>query len=364
MRGYLLAATVALGGCLDPGLSGTREAVVIAANDSGEYALRTRTVTADDFTTLEGESVRLVSRPELVINLETEEVTVEGDDAMHVGYAEDGGALVALDYLGLVALTTYHHMSDSHAYFRALGLGETAEDLPQQRVMFLPKLKVDGQIGTVPANDNMAFIPELGAFIVLAELQFDEIPLAANHGVVAHEFSHAVLHHMTDDANGSPPDVRFGWDAESSNFWRALHEGLADVHGAGLTDDPNFMAASVSGQFGDRSLTGDHTLTESLLFEVESSFSYDPYPMGSVLAATFWSYRAELMSLGMSAYEARSHMARTAFDTVSSLDLTAQGFHVADYLTEAATHATESAAWCAAVQQHFSIIMDRIGGCP
>jgi len=363
MRGYLLAATVLLGGCLDPGLSGTRQVVVIAANDSGDYGLRERTVTADDFTTLEGESVRLVSRPTLLVDVDTEQVSVEGDDAMHVGYSEDGGALVPTGYLGLVALTTYHHMSESHAYFRSLGLGDSGNDMPQQRVMFLPELKVAGEVGTVPANDNMAYVPQVGAFIVLAEDQFDAIPLAANHGVVAHEFSHAVLHHLTEEA-GAPPDERLGWDEESANFWRSLHEGLADVHGAGITNDANFMAASVNGQFGDRDLSSDHVLTDFMLFDAESSFSYDPYPLGSVLAATFWSYRDELMAQGMSADEARSHMARTAFDAVRTLDLSSQGFHIADYLTEAGVNASDGAAWCAAVQQHFSIIMDQVGGCP
>lgn len=135
MRGTLLLATILLAGCLDPGLSGTRQAVVIAANDSGDYALRTRTVTADDFTTLEGESVRLVSRPRLVIDLDTEEVTVEGDDPMHVGYAQDDGALVATDCLGLgtaVVHTVHEVGSDEHAGWRSSppGPGPPASSSP------------------------------------------------------------------------------------------------------------------------------------------------------------------------------------------------------------------------------------------
>ncbi len=361
----LLLASTCFGACLDPEISGTRDALVIAASGGDTYELQTRSVTADDFTTLEGESVRLVNRPDLVFELNGNDVSVEvsNESPMHVTYAEDGNTLVATDYLGLVAITSFHHMNESHAYFRNLGLGSATADLPQQRLLFLPSISVTGMPGPVVLNDNMAFVFQINAFMVFREDQLDEIPLAANHGVVNHEFSHSVLHFLTKDASGQPAEIRHGWDSMSTNFWRSLHEGLADVHGAGITNDPNFISASGGQLLVGRDLSAEHVVFSDLLQRTESSINnYDPYPLGSVLAATFWTYSEQLRSLGTEETEARQQMARLAFDAVSALALSSDGFHIADYL-KAVTDTAGDDAWCAAVREHFDLIQNE-AGCP
>lgn len=361
----VLALGACAGGCLDPDLSGTRDVVVISTNGAGEYALRARSVTADDFTTLEGDSVRFLAKPSLVIDEFTETIELSGGEDMHVTYSEVDGELVATDYLGLIAVTAYHHMQATHSYFHMLGLGSTADELPQQRVLFLPKIRVNGG-GRVVANDNMAYIPELESFMVLAEDILDELPLAANEGVVGHEFSHAVLHALTDGPDGTAANVRLGWDTESSNFWASLHEGLADVHGVAITGESNFVAPSVSSLFGDRDAASLHQLTDSMLFDVGSFAGYDPYPMGSVIAATFWTYHEGLRELGVGEDQALADMGRLAFDAARTLQLGSE-FHIADYLTSAANATPDAAsrdAWCTAVGQHFVLVQDLVTGCP
>jgi hypothetical protein len=360
----LVLVSTCFGACLDPDISGTRDAVVIAASTGGAaYELETRSVTADDFTTLAGESVRLINRPDLTFELNgaTASVEVSNESPMHVTYAEDGNTLVATDYLGLVAITTYHHMDESHAYFRNLGLGSATADLPQQRVMFLPSISVAGMPGPVVLNDNMAYVFQIDSFIVFSEEQLDEIPLAANHGVVNHEFSHSVLDFLTQDASGQPAEIRYDWDSTSTNFWVSLHEGLADVHAVGITNDPNFIAASGRDLLVGRDVSEEHVASSGLLQDTQSSVeSYDPYPLGSVLAATFWTYSEELRSGGTEEAEARLQMARLAFNAVSTLSLSSGGFHISDFL-KAVTDSTADEDWCVAVREHFALLQTEAG---
>jgi hypothetical protein len=356
-----------LAGCLAPDISGTHDAIVVARGPDGTYGLHAREVTADDLVALDGESVRFVSRPTLTIDPDLLTIDVDGDEGMHVTYADQDGALLATDYLGLIGVTAYHHLSAAHAYFRGLGLGAATDDIAQQRVFFLPKLRVAGGGGGT-ANDNIAFIPLESAFLVLAEKQLDAVPLAANEGVVAHEFSHSVLHHRFADGSNRPPNETFGWDSTSANYWASLHEGLADVHGAGITGEPNFILPSAGPEFGiNRDVSSpDHILTDALLLDVESSFSYDPYPLGSVLAATLWSYRDALIARGDDRDAALAQMSQLAFDAMDALAPDAAGFHVADYLSAGAAVAPagDVALWCGAVDEHFALVSAMVVGCP
>jgi hypothetical protein len=362
----VLIASVTCLGCIDPDISGTRDAVLIAANvGSDDYELQTHPVTADDFTDLEGETVRLIRRPKLIFEQSgsSVSVSVDGDDPMQVSYADDDGALLATDYAGLVAITTFHHMNEAHAYFRGIGLGTTTDDMPQQRVRFLPTFSFPGLPIPLSLNDNMAFVYQIDAYLVLGESVLDEIPLAANQGVVAHEYSHGVLHFLTKDEVGESVDIRYNWDGTSANFWRSLHEGLADVHGVAITNNSNFIAASGRDLLVGRDVSDDHQLQEFHLGNAGAPLeSYDPYSLGSVIAATFWTFSEELRGRGITGEEARQQMGRLAFDAVANLDLSSSGFHISDYL-RAVTETTTDAAWCDAVRQHFAILQAE-AGCP
>lgn len=367
LRTLLLCVVAAAPACLPGDLSGDQRVLVIARDDGGGYGLQERAVAADDLNALDGDTSRFLNRPTLVIDNFAGTAEIRGEQAIHVDFARDGDTLVATDFQGLVAVTAYHHLQQAHDYFRELGLGDAAADAPALRVLFLPKVRVSvfGEEAPAPLTDNALFIFPLRSFVLVEENVLDDLPMAANEGVIAHEYSHAVMHHLTSTAVGAdePPGLRFGWDTASNNTWAALHEGLADVHGAALTGDPDFTLPTTKGLALDRDLSDPHVLGQDHLAAL-TGLSYDPYALGSVFASMFWTYAGLVEQAGASRADALREMGWVAFEALRTAPLGAGGFAIADYLDAAVAAAPDPGAMCAAALDHFALIADQLTGCP
>lgn len=197
---------------------------------------------------------------------------------LHIDWTVQDDTAIPLDEDGLILWSFYHHLAGAR---RDLMIREyDTEPLFPVDIAWNPVSVLD-----FSAAENAAYASSLQTFVLFPELIAKDVPLAANAGVVRHEFGHLWFHHITTgDMYAEPPWMQAG-DAV-----RALNEGFADSVASLLLDDPRFIEASlnmperdVSGDWVSDGLypTGDETLLES----------YDPYPLGTVFAALAWDVR-------------------------------------------------------------------------
>ena len=170
--------------------------------------------------------------------------------------------------------------------------------------MVIPEIEMPGHTSEV-----FAAYPDLsckGEFIPVNPGSYwpnIDIFCAGNEDVF--KFLQDVLEEVIDLFPG--PYVHIGGDEAHKEIWescpkcqkRIVDEGLADVLGYLVSGRSDFLGDSLDNV--DRSLEGDHQ-AEKVPFlpgeEPDDSFlsTYDPYPLGSVYAATIWSIDQQIQS--------------------------------------------------------------------
>ena len=73
--------------------------------------------------------------------------------------------------------------------------------------------------------ENAAYVPGTHAFILLSDMTEKEVPLAANAGVVTHEFGHSVFHYLT--TGGVKTDPLYDVSSPGRSGVASLDEGFA-----------------------------------------------------------------------------------------------------------------------------------------
>ncbi len=222
----------------------------------------------------------------------------EGGRGMHVVYALDGDVAVPTDEQGLLLWSFLGHLEDLAAVLPNHGFDpDVFFPIDAAWSPVIPDLTLE-----MLPMENAAYATAGHFFILLNDLLDKDVPLAANAGIVRHEFGHAAFHWLTTgDVMASTPFDAVTMNAPSL-YYSSLHEGFADSLAALTLDDPNFFEGSL--EMPDRDLSdpaGDHVLDTLQLpeeFMAESSDDplaiWDPYPLGTVFASTAWDLRVAL----------------------------------------------------------------------
>lgn len=196
------------------------------------------------------------------------------------------------DFHSLNMATAYYNFEATRDYLVAAGL--PARDLPAIPLYYFPLLEYVAPDGKASAQkDNALFYPALRAFFVLPFDQMQQLPLAMNLGVVAHEYSHAVWNTLVmggadrpwlDDRTADDPER---W-TKPANLYDAMNEGLADTIGAAVSGDARFVSRSstedTARDLDVKRCIGPETHEQLALPRGE----YDPYPLGTLVAAALW----------------------------------------------------------------------------
>ncbi len=217
----------------------------------------------------------------------------EGGRALHVDFDAQRGVAVPLDEHGLVLWSFYGHLEDLHAELPEHGF-DPQEFFPIDAAWtpVIPDLFLE-----MLPKENAAYATAGHFFILLDDLVAKDVPLAANAGIVRHEFGHALFHWLTTgDVLASAPFDMLS-QTEGSLYYSSLHEGFADSFAALTLDEPDFFDGSFD--LPERDLSGDHRvegveqLPEQFLLSADEELLaiYDPYPLGTVFAATAWDHR-------------------------------------------------------------------------
>jgi hypothetical protein len=261
-------------------------------HDDGSYELGSRPLgTMQDLEAVSG-SLGTVHQGGLVTMEADGDTYYDGGRALRVGYDISGDLAVPLDEHGLLLWSFYGHLEDLSVELPAHGLDpEVFFPIDTAWTPVLP----DAMLEMLPL-ENAAYATAGHFFILLQDLISKDIPLAANAGIVRHEFGHAVFHWLTtgDTLASSPFDAVA--QTEGSLFYSSLHEGYADSFAALTLDDADFFAGSLN--MPDRDLSGEHTVATVQLpgeflatADEELLAIWDPYPLGTLFAASAWDLR-------------------------------------------------------------------------
>ncbi len=240
---------------------------------------------------MEGELGNLYVGGVFKTDLQTAEIEYSSGRPLHVHYSIHDGTAHPVDRDGLIAFSFYKHLEDTVNFIQQ-GDASLGDILPMHTA--ISPVISDLTLAFLPM-ENAAYVPTLHHFLLLTDAIPKDVPLAANKGVVAHEFGHALFHYLT---TGGTTTQRFlQMDAEGYESVYSLDEGLADVLGYLVSNRPNFIADSLTDQ--DRALDTEHLAVDVNPLPGESDDegflpTYDPYSLGSVFAATVWEVDVEL----------------------------------------------------------------------
>ena len=199
------------------------------------------------------------------------------------------GVYVASDFSSLAMVTVYHHLEQARKM--ALHFGMPDGCLPSMTTYYDVSFVTVQNGDRTPEKDNAAFFPVLESFLVMPFARFQTVPLGMNPGVMAHEYHHGVWNCLVEEGNPIS-GVEFLLDSTGQHFFRSLNEGLADLFGAETTGDPDFLRKSIPTDGDPRDLRIARQYSAQMDAAARTTGGhYDPYPLGSVLAAALWTVR-------------------------------------------------------------------------
>jgi hypothetical protein len=200
-----------------------------------------------------------------------DELEYRGGGPIRVRYTVQDGLAVPHTDDGLVLWSYYHTLGVLQEELEALGVDPS----PVFPVDFAYQPNVAGSLFT---TTNAAYLGSgIHLFALLADTAQTDLPLAANPGVIRHEFGHALFQQIV--AGG----VQMTAPSDSPHEVRALNEGFADMLATLTLDDPGFLSLSLP--MPDRRVDEDASVSGAAAVED------NPYSRGTVFASLAWDLR-------------------------------------------------------------------------
>ena len=374
------------------GCGGPRSPVEVAilgeSGVDGQYTLKAAELTTlTSLDHLQGGAADLRGNGSIVIDpQELQDAANQGhlntvSDYRHL-LIKDGGALPSLDFAtgtldgkpdvylasdfsSLAMVTVYHHLEQARKMALHFGMpdGCLSSMTTYYDVSFVQVQNGD----RTPQKDNAAFFPILESFLVLPFARYQTVPLGMNPGVMAHEYHHGVWNCLVEE-DKPVSGVEFLLDPTGQHFFRSLNEGLADFFGAETTSDPDFLRKSIPSDGDQRDLRIVRQYSAQMDDAARTTGGlYDPYPMGSVLAAALWTIRTrtgDIDGVGRTVMHSLS-LLRTRAIALGTEGVT---FTAMDYLEELVAAfgdvaPSDQSQACSVLQGRFGFL-GHIRGCP
>ncbi len=311
-RSLLIAIAMAFAACsrmYPDAVSGPVQMLVLAYDAAASrYALSVQTVTTMHLLRrMEGGAGQFIGGAKLHVDydalaaadplpashaaLEAATATAKGQP-VDFAYLSIDGIVHPEDGDSLVLATTYYNLEVAQTYFANLqgALGPLL-------VYFQPELQEGPAANMVVQKNTSAWNPYLHALVVQPPARTDVLPYSMNQGIIVREYAKAIyqarvfpgegLPRLLADATTNPS--KFG---PALNRSRSFSEGIADYFGAVMTGDTQFLERSYPDTAAARRV--DPALPACMTYEMLQKVAgvapdqYDPYPLGTVLAATLW----------------------------------------------------------------------------
>lgn len=255
LAGYILAAA-GCGSDYNDSASPPYRAQVISfdgLNDQGsaKFVLGTKTFeTLTDLNKLDGKYLRIKRGGELKIReIKGSLVAAKsfsGGGSPNLRYQVKGGVVVPRDYPTLAQLSAYYQFDQVFGRFDEV-LGFAFSDFYKATnkkitAYFEPAITMDADDTSLSAvvKLNAAYVPGQRQFVLFQRSSAEDVPLAANLQVVAHEFGHALFDYAFFKSDPDE-DGRF----EQEYALSGLNEGFADFISYRYTGSSDILRGSI-----------------------------------------------------------------------------------------------------------------------
>jgi hypothetical protein len=181
------------------------------------------------------------------------------------------------------------------------------EQARKQFTIFLPSLKlparpvvahadIQDESGLSPLGLGELYYPPLGGFYLPRPSKQEQVPASVNLGAVAHALAHLAVEELVWAGAPLPapelgPDRDVDWNS-ARHVARSMTEGIADFLGTAAANDARWFDHSLQQTAATRALDttrcGSQEMLEALPANDDALLPYDPYPLGTVLAAALW----------------------------------------------------------------------------
>jgi hypothetical protein len=236
-------------------------------------------VAVDSLITAKGATVEQLRRQ--LVQSASSDVDLSFNLADSVAYPE------TLDALQLV--TAYYNLEQARDSFNTWGLS----GLPPATLVLGADVRDDAGHPAL-ARSEMYFQP-LAIHYLPTPNATTQIPMAMNLGAMAHSLTHQAAAVFAWGGAPAPstdqgPSRDADWNI-AKHAARSMTEGMADFLAAAVTEDPHWLSHSDQQIADSRALDKLRCSSAEMLSALpldDGQVPYDPYPLGTVLAAALW----------------------------------------------------------------------------
>ena len=247
-------------------------------------------------------------------------------NAFALNFHLENGVVVTDDQESLFAATAFAHLSRTAQALEAVGL----PPYPSMEVLFHPR--IDSFAGDLRfiLQYNAAYASDPLDLFLIVPGATDGLPFFSNLGVVAHEYGHSVINHLS--LHG----------VMKSRSVDSMNEGVADLIGYAVTGRPSFIADSIWNDKLlaklDRDLSKPKTYTTKNLEQLKSpTASFVPHFHGAILAAAVFESLSKDDS-GAVSEATRRELAATIIATLQSDPFRNEGNALNEFVTAYVAH--------------------------
>ncbi len=169
----------------------------------------------------------------------------EQSKSLYLRYKIVNGVVVPKDYSTMAMLSSYFQFDTIANNIQAMSgysMDNINSNFGKINIFFEPKIQLESDGSTVESSVklNAAYVPGAHQFIMFQRSPLENVPLAANLQVVAHEFGHSIWE-LSFESGKSPDCDRL----KQEYVIRGLNEGFADMMSYTLTGSTDILRNSI-----------------------------------------------------------------------------------------------------------------------
>jgi len=312
----LVAAVAMLAGC-EPNKPAPVKVMALIQTNQGTFSPKEVSLeSVGNVVELSGTAAKLIGGAVIVLNFNDPLISAAGGNLteqqiqqlfvrnpgspVQASYVEKNGVLWPADFHTWNMVSMYYNFEQAFKYFQAAKVN--ANDIASPTTYYTPYFAIANGTGPeVQQLDNALFDAPIKAFAILPWDELQQVPLAMNQGVVAHEYGHWVLDQKAYGGRAFPQALFMWGGLPQINILKSLDEGLADFHAYGASClsvsgcNTRWIEPSVGKQAADdRDIAVTRCIDRSL-YQAVGTFANDlflqqglEYRLGTIIAASLY----------------------------------------------------------------------------
>jgi len=310
-----VALVAVLAGC-EPNPRPVKVMALIQTNQGTFAPKEVSLETVGNVTELSGTAANLIGGAVIVLNFSDPLIGAAGGNLteqqiqqlfvrnpgapVQASWVDKNGVLWPADFHTWNMVSLYYNFEQAFKYFLATGV--VSQDITSPTAYYTPYFAIaDGSGPEIQQKDNALFDAPIKAFAILPWDELQQVPLAMNPGVIAHEYSHWVLDQKAYGGRAFPQAILSWGGTPQINILKSVDEGLADFHAYGASClsvagcNTRWIEPSIDKQTADDRDIAPMRCIDRSLYQATGSFSNDlflqqglEYRLGTIIASTLY----------------------------------------------------------------------------